>query len=190
MTKPVSAVPNNFATATSTIPLSQLDADFTTVVSYFNDLSNYSNYAVDIGTPNAVVVNFPLGIVNTSLATGLPITFKASNTNTGATTLTVQVNAATIGSASITAADGTALTASTILNGGVYSVLYDGTNFRLSAGGSGSGAVAGGTIYENSKTISANYTVTTGKNAMSTGPITIASGVTLTVPSGSRYVVL
>lgn len=52
------------------------------------------------------------------------------------------------------------------------------------------GAVASGSMYENSKTISSNYTITSNKNAMSAGPITISNGVVLTIPSGSRYVVL
>lgn len=52
------------------------------------------------------------------------------------------------------------------------------------------GGAAGDVFYENAKTVSANYTITTNKNAMSTGPITISSGVTVTVPSGSRWVVL
>jgi len=56
-------------------------------------------------------------------------------------------------------------------------------------------ATAGGNIttkglYENSQTISSNYTITTGNSAMSAGPITVSSGVTVTVPSGSRWVVL
>ena len=51
-------------------------------------------------------------------------------------------------------------------------------------------ASAGGVIYENSDDITSNYTLTTGKNGMSVGPITIASGVTVTVPSGQRWVIL
>ena len=50
--------------------------------------------------------------------------------------------------------------------------------------------VADGCIYENSQTISNNYTITTNKNAMSAGPITVASGVTLTIPSGSTYTIV
>ena len=50
--------------------------------------------------------------------------------------------------------------------------------------------VADGCVYENSQTISNNYTVGTNKNAMSAGPITIASGVTVTVPSGSTYTIV
>lgn len=45
-------------------------------------------------------------------------------------------------------------------------------------------------LTENVATISQNYTITTGANAMSTGAITVASGVSVTVPSGSRWVVL
>ena len=51
-------------------------------------------------------------------------------------------------------------------------------------------AVADGCIYENSQTISNNYTISTNKNALSAGPITIANGVTLTIPSGSVYTIV
>jgi hypothetical protein len=51
------------------------------------------------------------------------------------------------------------------------------------------GAQAGGVIYENSLVISSNYTLTTAKNGMSVGPITINSGVSVTVPSGQRWLV-
>jgi hypothetical protein len=50
--------------------------------------------------------------------------------------------------------------------------------------------VADGCVYENSQTISNNYTVGTNKNAFSAGPITIASGATVTVPSGSTYTIV
>ena len=51
------------------------------------------------------------------------------------------------------------------------------------------GATAG-VFYENSTTVSANYTITSGSNAVSAGPVTIADGVTVTVPSGSRWAVV
>jgi hypothetical protein len=57
-------------------------------------------------------------------------------------------------------------------------------------GGGATGGLNNDVFYENSQTISANYTITSGKNAMSTSPVTINSGVTVTVPSGSRWVVL
>ena len=49
---------------------------------------------------------------------------------------------------------------------------------------------AGNGIYVNSKTISTSYTIATGNSGMSAGPITIASGQTVTISSGSRWVVL
>jgi hypothetical protein len=52
------------------------------------------------------------------------------------------------------------------------------------------GAQAGGVIFENSLTISSNYTLTTSKNGLSVGPVTINSGVSVTVPSGQRWVIL
>ena len=45
-------------------------------------------------------------------------------------------------------------------------------------------------FYENSTTVSSDYTLTAGKNAMSAGPITIGSGITVTVPSGSTWTVV
>jgi hypothetical protein len=52
------------------------------------------------------------------------------------------------------------------------------------------GAQAGGVIYENGTTINTSYTLGTGKNGFSVGAITVASGATLTIPSGQRYVIL
>ena len=52
-------------------------------------------------------------------------------------------------------------------------------------------AVIGGQGYvENAYTISNSSTVNTGSNAISVGPITVNSGVSVTVPSGSRWVVI
>ncbi len=63
---------------------------------------------------------------------------------------------------------------------------YDGTSW----GNIGGGASAGGAIYENSQSITADYTLTANTNGMSAGPITIDSGVTVTIPSGSTWVIV
>ena len=42
----------------------------------------------------------------------------------------------------------------------------------------------------NNATVSTSYTVPTGSNAMSVGPMTVASGQTVTVSSGQRWVIL
>jgi hypothetical protein len=55
------------------------------------------------------------------------------------------------------------------------------------------GATGGGTdqvFYENDQAVTTNYTISTDKNALSAGPITIDSGATVTVPSGSAWVVV
>lgn len=49
---------------------------------------------------------------------------------------------------------------------------------------------AGGVVLENGQTISSNYTMTSSKNGMSAGPITVATGVTVTIPTGSTWVVV
>lgn len=49
---------------------------------------------------------------------------------------------------------------------------------------------ANGAIVENNQTITANYTITTGKNGMSAGPITIDTGVSVTVPTDSTWVIV
>ena len=66
---------------------------------------------------------------------------------------------------------------------------YNGTAWS----GVGTGAVGGSAdlvFFENDITVTANYTITTNKNAMSAGPITINSGITVTVPSGSTWTVV
>ena len=49
---------------------------------------------------------------------------------------------------------------------------------------------ADGCITENSQTISNNYTMGTNKSGISAGPITINNGITVNIPSGSRYVIV
>jgi len=66
---------------------------------------------------------------------------------------------------------------------------YKGTSWSSIGGG----ATGGGTdqvFHENGQTVNTNYSITSGKNAVSAGPVTIASGVTVTIPSGSTWVVV
>jgi len=63
---------------------------------------------------------------------------------------------------------------------------YSGTAWGA-VGGGATGGTGNPVFYENDTTVTVDYTVTAGKNAMSAGPITINSGVTVTVPSGSTW---
>lgn len=62
----------------------------------------------------------------------------------------------------------------------------------ISAGGGG-GATGGGSdeiFYENDQTVTTNYSISASHNAVTAGPITVNNGVTITVPSGVRWVVV
>jgi hypothetical protein len=60
---------------------------------------------------------------------------------------------------------------------------------KMSLSSAGMLAIAGA-IYENATTIAADYTIGTNNNAMSAGPITINSGISVTVPSGSAWAII
>lgn len=69
---------------------------------------------------------------------------------------------------------------------------YEGYNGTIwgSVGGGATGGGADAIFIENDQAITSNYTIPATKNAMSTGPIAVNSGVTVTISSGSRWVVL
>lgn len=50
--------------------------------------------------------------------------------------------------------------------------------------------IASNGIFVNSQTVSANYTIAAGNSGMSAGTITVASGISVTVSSGARWVVV
>jgi hypothetical protein len=58
---------------------------------------------------------------------------------------------------------------------------------QVAAGATGGGADQ--VFYENDVNVTSNYSITSGKHAHSVGPLTIASGVTITIPTGSRWVI-
>lgn len=62
---------------------------------------------------------------------------------------------------------------------------YDGTEW-----GSIGGGAEDGVFYENEQAVSSSYTIVSTKNAMTAGPITINDGVTVTIETGARWVVL
>lgn len=67
--------------------------------------------------------------------------------------------------------------------------VYNGTAWA-SVGGGATGGGSNAVFFENDQTVTANYTITAGKNAMSAGPITIGAGVTVTIPAGSNWTVV
>ena len=76
-------------------------------------------------------------------------------------------------------------------NGTLTATAFSGDGSNLT--GISAGATGGGSdeiFYENGQTVTTNYTITNGKNAMSAGPITINSGVTVTVGSGETLTIV
>jgi hypothetical protein len=71
-------------------------------------------------------------------------------------------------------------------------VSYPTQVINLTAGGE-AGATGGGSdqvFYLNGQTVNTSYTIPAGTNAMSAGPITIADGATVTVPSGTSWTIV
>lgn len=91
-----------------------------------------------------------------------------------------------------TTAERPAVPASGDIRFNIDTTQFEGYNGTL-WGSLGGGAVGSGTdkvFYENDINVTGSYTITTGKNAMTAGPVTVASGVTVTVPSGSSWTVV
>jgi hypothetical protein len=142
-------------------------------------------------------------------STAVTATVDATSANT-ASKVVARDSSGDFSAGTITAAlSGNATTATTATNvaGGaanrlVYNTSAGTTNFAVAPTVSSTylywngsafawGTVAQSTpILENDQTISSNYTLTTAKNGFSVGPVTIGSGVTVTVGSGQRWLVV
>ena len=75
----------------------------------------------------------------------------------------------------------------------IYADTYygDGSNLsNLPAGAPVGGASTNTVFFENDIAVAVNYQITSGKNAMSAGPIAINAGIAVTVPSGSSWTIV
>jgi hypothetical protein len=140
-----------------------------------------------------------LGVTgNTALSGNLTVDGNTTLGNASGDTITLNAATATIpnnlnfnGTGTVRLPNGTTgqrpTPAAGMIRYNTTSGLFEG--YTTQWGGIG-GASANGAVYENAQSITENYTMTTNFNGESVGPITIASGVTVTIPSGSRYVIL
>ena len=69
------------------------------------------------------------------------------------------------------------------------SAATNGVSWKASAAGSG-GNTTTELLYEHAHTISSTYSITSGNNAMTAGPITVSSGGSVTVPTGSTWTIV
>ena len=149
-------------------------------------------------------------IQNTNSGTAASAEFIAYNNNGTAATnfATVGINSSGYSGAGAINAPGygyfltgsTDLVLGTIGNNSMHFVVNSGTLDALtisSAGAvttpnvlTGAEVVASNGLLVNSNTVSVSYSIPSGSSATSAGPMTLASGVSVTIPSGSRWVVL
>ena len=66
----------------------------------------------------------------------------------------------------------------------------DGTGLVVAIGSGATGGAGDQIFIENSQVVTADYTIPAGKNAMSTGEITINAGVTVTISAGSTWAII
>ena len=135
------------------------------------------------------------GIVSTGdFKIGTATTLSQDNIfTTGIITASGGVDAIGIMSAGISQATGI-ITALNFIGTG-NTVLYNQatSTVDISIAGGGGGAVGAGTdkvFYENDQTVTQSYTISAGKNAMVAGPLAVASGKTITIPSGSELTIV
>ena len=77
----------------------------------------------------------------------------------------------------------------TVASGVSFTVTAGQTFYEI--GGTGATGAGGDQVFvENTQTVTTSYSIPSGRNAMSTGPITVDSGATVTIPTGSRWVVI
>jgi hypothetical protein len=175
----------------------EVDANFTNLNSDKVETSTISVFGaslIDDADASAARTTLGLGTAATTDSTAYATAAQGSTADSALQPGDAVPQTSTIGAAQIpagtTAQRPTAATGQFRFNSDVTK--FEGYNG--SAWGSvGGGATGGGSdeiFVENGQTVTTSYTLTTNKNASSVGPITVNSGVTVTVPSGSNWVVL
>lgn len=153
----------------------------------YEDTDNGTNY-IGLQAPASVASNVTFTLPNADGTNGQALVTNGSGTLSW-TTIT---SGATISNDTSTSSDlypsFLAATSGSALN--IYTsnakLLYKPSTGELKA----SAPVASNGLFINNTTVSASYTIATGTNAMSVGPITVASGQNVTVSSGQRWVVI
>jgi hypothetical protein len=165
-------------------------------------VTNSSNTdAITINSTNAVAFNGSFGnntflLQSTGNATA-PIWQSPANISAGSVVSTLTFTSAGNGSASGVSFNGSAaqvVSSNTILptqagNSGKY-LSTDGANALSWSSVNAALAAGNNSIIINNVNITSNATISAGQNGFSVGPITTANGVSVTVTSGQRWVVI
>ena len=141
--------------------------------------ANTAKTGITTSQANAITANTAKVGITTSQANAITAnTAKVTNAThtgdvTGSTALTIAAGAVDIAMMSAT---GTASSSTYLRGDNSWATIASGNNTSYG-------------LYEHAHTISANYSITSGNNALTAGPITINSGVSVTVPTGSTWVI-
>ena len=192
-------------TSSTTVTLSHIDALGNDIDVFFplfktgdkfviQDQGNSNNYQTwEISATPTVVLNSYITIPVTPVISGGTSQFADAQN-----LIFAIVSSGLVGATGATGVGATGATGIVGIDGatgatGVGSVGATGSTGPVGATGSSAGATGAGTdsiFWLNGQTVNTSYTIPVSQNAGSFGPITIASGVTVTVPSGGVWTVV
>ena len=167
----------------------KVNTDLDTVDAIFSSDGTGTSIGLKVGAGKTLAVSGTLTATGTSTFNGFaPVTVDALG-------VTISEQTSATGSAKIPT--GTEAQRDGSPTAGHFRFNSDTSSFEGYSGAAwgsvGGGATGGGNdavFVENDQTVTTDYTITTNKNAASTGPIAIDSGISVTVPTGSRWVVI
>lgn len=176
----------------------KLNADLDTLDGLFNAAGDGTSVGLNVGSGKTLTVGGTLSVTGGLSLTGDQV--QIAEGGTGATTAAaalVNLGERTAATGSLPLPAGTTAQRDGSPAAGYLrwnssdgtAEVYNGTSWG-SVGGGATGGGGDAVFVENDQTVTTNYTIPASKNAMSTGPVTVDTGVTVTVSSGSRYVVI
>ena len=170
------------------------------IVSGISTATNFKTGSSDLHSTGLTVGDSFLHSTGINLGTGVTFSNVGNATFSGIITATqfkgdgsqlsgIDASALKFGAATKVQATNTGAVVTGILTATSFS--GDGSSLsNLPAGAPVGGASTNTVFFENDTAVAVNYQVTSGKNAMSAGPISINAGIAVTVPSGSSWTIV
>jgi hypothetical protein len=176
---------------------------------YVTDTSSSTTTYTGVTSPGATGTD--------SLVAGYFIVFRPATNNTGASTLNIASSDGAVDIKKIASGAKVALAADDLDSDNYAELIFDGTDWLMmnapidalptQSGNAGKFLTTDAStaswatldtdankttkgLYEHEHTIDADYSIASGSNAMSAGPITIDSGYSVTIPTGSTWVIV